>query len=46
VTDAINIVGYFKSDTLLGVVAYIFNSSTWEAEAEAEADGFLSSRPA
>jgi hypothetical protein len=28
------------------VVAHAFNPSTQEAEAEAEADGFLSSRPA
>jgi hypothetical protein len=27
-------------------VAHTFNPSTWEAEAEAEAGGFLSSRPA
>jgi hypothetical protein len=27
-------------------VAHAYNPSTWEAEAEAEAGGFLSSRPA
>jgi hypothetical protein len=30
----------------LGEVAHTFNHSTWEAEAEAEAGGFLSSSPA
>jgi hypothetical protein len=35
-----------KSQSQLGVVAHAFNPSTREAEAEAEAGVFLSSRPA
>jgi hypothetical protein len=40
---------FFKDQDLFsqpGMVAHTFNPSTWEAEAEAEAGGFLSWRPA
>jgi hypothetical protein len=38
--------GLFKNLRRWAVVAHAFNPGTWEAEAEAEAGGFLNSRPA